>query len=82
MARDFDPHRLSSPQQFLWRMVIFLIIAGFVVPREGMLPEEDDLLAFARERLAAYKVPKQIWFLPALPRTANGKLIRKALVRP
>ena len=58
------------------------IIAGFVVPREGMLPEEDDLLAFARERLAAYKVPKQIWFLPALPRTANGKLIRKALVRP
>jgi len=31
MARDFDPHRLSSPQQFLWRMVIFLIIAGFVV---------------------------------------------------
>lgn len=31
MARDFDPHRLSSPQLFLWRMMIFLIIAGFVV---------------------------------------------------
>ena len=31
MARDFDPHRLSSPWQFLWRMLIFLIIAGFVV---------------------------------------------------
>jgi hypothetical protein len=31
MARDFDPHRLSSPQVFLWRMIIFLIIAGFVV---------------------------------------------------
>jgi acyl-coenzyme A synthetase/AMP-(fatty) acid ligase len=35
-----------------------------------------------RERLAAYKCPKQIWFVPALPRTANGKLNRKALERP
>lgn len=31
MARDFDPHRLSSPQVFLWRMVIFLVIVAFVV---------------------------------------------------
>ncbi len=31
MARDYDPHKLSSPQLFLWRMLIFLIIAGFVV---------------------------------------------------
>ena len=30
MARDHDTHRLSSPQVFLWRMVIFLVIAGFV----------------------------------------------------
>jgi len=30
MARDYDSHRLSSPQVFLWRMVIFLVIAAFV----------------------------------------------------
>jgi hypothetical protein len=30
MARDYDSYRLSSPQVFLWRMVIFLVIAGFV----------------------------------------------------
>lgn len=30
MARDFDPYKLSSPQVFLWRMIIFLVIAGFV----------------------------------------------------
>jgi hypothetical protein len=30
MARDFDPYKLSSPQVFLWRMVIFLVIAGVV----------------------------------------------------
>jgi long-chain acyl-CoA synthetase len=40
------------------------------------------VLAFVRERLAAYKCPKQIWFVPALPRTPNGKLVRKALERP
>ncbi len=30
MARDYDSYRLSSPQVFLWRMLIFLVIAGFV----------------------------------------------------
>ncbi|MCX5516369.1 flagellar motor protein MotA [Kaistia algarum] len=30
MARDFDPYRLASPQVYLWRMIIFLIIAAFV----------------------------------------------------
>ncbi len=30
MARDFDPYRLASPQVYLWRMIIFLVIAGFV----------------------------------------------------
>ncbi|MBL8572607.1 MAG: flagellar motor protein MotA [Hyphomicrobiaceae bacterium] len=30
MARSLDPHKLSNPQVFLWRMLIFLIIAGFV----------------------------------------------------
>jgi hypothetical protein len=30
MARDFDPYMLSSPRVFLVRMIIFLIIAGFV----------------------------------------------------
>ncbi|MFI5412118.1 flagellar motor protein MotA [Kaistia sp. UC242_56] len=30
MARDFDPYKLASPQVYLWRMIIFLIIAAFV----------------------------------------------------
>lgn len=63
-----------------WRVSETLsIIAGFVVPKEGAAPDEAALLAFARERLAAYKVPKQITLVKALPRTANGKIIRKAL---
>ena len=58
------------------------IVAAFIVPHAGKSPNEDAVLAFVRERLAAYKCPKQIWFVPALPRTANGKLIRKALEKP
>jgi acyl-coenzyme A synthetase/AMP-(fatty) acid ligase len=58
------------------------IIAAFVVPKPGVSPNETALAAFVRDRLAAYKCPKQFWFVPALPRTANGKLIRKALEKP
>lgn len=58
------------------------IIAAFIVPQPGAAPGEDDIMGFVRERLAAYKCPKQLWFVKALPRTANGKLIRKALERP
>jgi len=31
MAREADPNKLSSPQVYLWRMLVFLVIAGFVV---------------------------------------------------
>ena len=58
------------------------IIAAFLVPKSGVTPTEEAVLAFVRARLAAYKCPKQIWFVSALPRTANGKLIRKALAKP
>ncbi|MFM8745798.1 MAG: acyl-CoA synthetase [Aestuariivirga sp.] len=58
------------------------IIAAFVVPQPGAAPGEDLIMGFVRERLASYKCPKQLWFVKALPRTANGKLIRKALERP
>lgn len=58
------------------------IIAAFLVPRDGASVNEEAVMAFVRERLAAYKCPKQIWFVPALPRTPNGKLNRKALEKP
>ncbi len=55
------------------------IIAAFAVPKANAAPAEDDVLGFLRERLARYKWPKQIHFVKALPRNANGKLMRKAL---
>jgi len=40
-------------------------------------PGAGELAGWCRERLAAYKVPRLIQVLPALPRTSNGKLIRR-----
>lgn len=55
------------------------LIAAFVVPR-GAWPGEEALAAHAASALAAYKCPR-VWIeVEALPRTANGKLLRRALV--
>jgi acyl-coenzyme A synthetase/AMP-(fatty) acid ligase len=55
------------------------VIAAFVVLRPGAEPDEEAMIAWCGERLAAYKAPRAIRFLDALPRTANGKVQRKRL---
>lgn len=55
------------------------IVGAFVVGNDTAKIDADTIKAFAAERLAAYKVPKQIVFIDKLPRTANGKVQRKAL---
>jgi long-chain acyl-CoA synthetase len=40
---------------------------------------EDQLIAFCRDRMAAYKYPRSIEFLDELPKTATGKFLRRAL---
>jgi len=53
---------------------------AFVVLRPGHSLAEADLLAYLRERLAGYKVPKSVIFLPELPKTGAGKIDKKVLV--
>ncbi|MEU2775988.1 AMP-binding protein [Streptomyces sp. NPDC007162] len=57
-------------------------LRAFVVPAGTPAPAglQEELLALARERLAAFKVPRSISLLPSLPRTPTGKL-RRHLVR-
>ncbi|MFP4537466.1 MAG: class I adenylate-forming enzyme family protein [Dichotomicrobium sp.] len=55
------------------------IIAAFVVPVPGAAASAAELDAFATERLARYKRPREYIFIDALPRTPNGKLRRAAL---
>jgi malonyl-CoA/methylmalonyl-CoA synthetase len=53
-------------------------VTAFVVPVDEP-PEPEALLAFAAERLAAYKRPRAVRFLNALPRNATGKVLRREL---
>ncbi|GLS43167.1 class I adenylate-forming enzyme family protein [Methylobacterium brachythecii] len=55
------------------------VIAGFVVLAPGAAQDPQALIAWCGERLAAYKTPREIRFLDALPRTVNGKVQRKRL---
>lgn len=55
------------------------VIGAFVVLSEGAAADAGAIRAFAAERLAAYKCPREVVFVDALPRTPNGKLKRKSL---
>ncbi len=54
---------------------------ALVVERPGASLDPEALLAFCREHLARYKVPKDVRILNALPRTAAGKVDKPALRR-
>jgi fatty-acyl-CoA synthase len=43
---------------------------------------ESDVIAWARQRIAAYKAPRSVDFIEALPRNASGKVLRRALREP
>jgi acyl-CoA synthetase (AMP-forming)/AMP-acid ligase II len=49
------------------------------VPTAGHTPIAEELVAFARERLAGYKLPRSIEFVDDLPRTATGKVLKREL---
>ena len=55
------------------------VIAAFIVARDADEADAGALLDHCRQHLAAYKCPREVVFLDTLPRTANGKVIRRAL---
>ena len=52
---------------------------AFVAANEAAQLEEKALLRFVREKLADYKVPRRVVFMPALPRNATGKILKTTL---
>ncbi len=54
-------------------------VKAFVSLRPGEGVEAEELIAFCRERMAAYKYPRVVEFVDELPRTASGKVLRRAL---
>ncbi|GAF49527.1 class I adenylate-forming enzyme family protein [Rhodococcus wratislaviensis] len=54
-------------------------VVAYVVADPGATPTDAQMQAFARERLAAYKVPREIHTVASLPTTASGKVQRRRL---
>jgi HIP---CoA ligase len=52
---------------------------AYVVPRPGCVLDANDVLAFCRDRLANYKVPRQVLFRDHLPRNPSGKTLKRLL---
>jgi acyl-CoA synthetase (AMP-forming)/AMP-acid ligase II len=52
---------------------------AYVVPRPGHALDAADVLAFCRDKLANYKVPRQVEFRAALPRNPAGKTLKRLL---
>jgi acyl-CoA synthetase (AMP-forming)/AMP-acid ligase II len=52
---------------------------AFIVRRPGHVLDAADVLAFCRERLAGYKVPRRVEFRDELPRNPSGKVLKRML---
>ena len=57
-------------------------VKACVVPRDGCTVDEASVIAWARERIAGFKVPKSVDVIPALPRNPSGKILRRTLREP
>lgn len=55
------------------------VCRAYVVVRPATGAEPEELIAFARQRLANFKVPRQVVVVPGLPRNAAGKVLKKDL---
>ena len=54
-------------------------VKTYVVVKPGQTLREEEVKAFCRDSLAAYKVPKLVAFIDALPKSAVGKILRREL---
>jgi acyl-CoA synthetase (AMP-forming)/AMP-acid ligase II len=57
-------------------------ILGFIQTNDGQPLDADSLIAFCRERLAGFKVPRKFEFIDLIPRNASGKVLKKDLREP
>jgi long-chain acyl-CoA synthetase len=54
-------------------------VKAFVSLRAGQQVEPDEIIAFCKERMAAYKYPRQLEIIEELPKTVTGKILRRQL---
>ena len=65
---------VGEPDEYRGEVVVAYVSLG-----EGDSATPEELIAFARERLAAYKAPRTVHLVPELPKTQTGKIRRNVL---
>lgn len=55
------------------------IVAAIIVLREDGAASEAEIVAYAKERMAYYKVPKRVFFVKEFPKNASGKILKRKL---
>lgn len=55
------------------------LITAFLVKEPGSLLNEQDVIAYCKEYLAEYKIPRKVVFLQELPRNPSGKVLKQQL---
>ena len=54
-------------------------VVAFVVPKPGADPSPEEIIAYCRERLAAYKYPREVRVVAELPKGPTGKILKREL---
>ncbi|MDX6374816.1 MAG: long-chain acyl-CoA synthetase, partial [Nocardioidaceae bacterium] len=54
-------------------------IKAVVILEDGATVTEEELVAWGKEQMAAYKYPRVVEFVPSLPMTATGKILKREL---
>ena len=57
-------------------------VGAAVVLKEGEEASADDIRAYVKERVAAYKYPRKIWFEDELPKGPTGKILKREIEVP
>ena len=57
-------------------------VGAAIVLRPGIEADADDIRGFVKDRLAAYKYPRRIWFTDELPKGATGKILKRDIKVP
>jgi long-chain acyl-CoA synthetase len=57
-------------------------VGAAVVLKDGADAEPEELRDFVKQRVAAYKYPRRVWLVDALPKGPTGKILRREITIP
>jgi long-chain acyl-CoA synthetase len=57
-------------------------VGAAIALRPGAEADADTIRDFVKQRVAAYKYPRRIWFVDELPKTATGKILKREIEVP